>query len=73
MNRLRGILMLLAAGVAAWKGWQIHHGERAVMAFGLAVLALTLGVWHLWRKEPHPIGSVRPSANSAKPTWRNGL
>jgi hypothetical protein len=46
------MVMLLAAAVAGWKGWQIHHGERAVMAYGLAVLAFALGAWHLMRKEP---------------------
>jgi hypothetical protein len=54
VNRMRGIVMLLAAAVAGWKGWQIHHGERAAMAYGLAMLALALGVWHIVRKEAPP-------------------
>jgi hypothetical protein len=54
VNRMRGIVMLLAAAVAGWKGWQIHHGEHAVMAYGLALLALALGAWHLVRREPVP-------------------
>jgi hypothetical protein len=48
------MVMLLAAGFAGWKGWEIHHGERAMMAYGLAVLALGLGVWHLTRGAPAP-------------------
>jgi len=52
VNRIRGIVMVMAAAVAAWKGWQFHRGERAAIAYGLAALALALGVWHLWRKEP---------------------
>ena len=52
MNRIRGIVMVLAAVVAIWKGWQIHRGETAVLAYGLGALALALGVWHLRRKEP---------------------
>lgn len=44
--------MLLAAAVAFWKGWQIHRGETAVLAYGLGALALALGVWHLTRKAP---------------------
>ncbi len=43
--------MLLAAGLALWRGWQLHRGEAAVIAFGLGVLALALGVWHLTRHE----------------------
>jgi membrane protein YdbS with pleckstrin-like domain len=54
VNRIRGFVMLLASAVAAWKGWQIHHGERAMMAYALAALALAVGVWHLTRKAPLP-------------------
>jgi hypothetical protein len=49
MNRIRGIVMVLAAAVAIWKGWQIHRGETAVLAYGLGALALALGIWHLTR------------------------
>ena len=44
--------MLAAAGVAIWKGWQIHRGETAILAYGLGAIALALGVWHLTRKAP---------------------
>jgi len=46
--------MLLAAGVAFWRGWEIHRGPYALMAYGLAALALGLGVWHLRQKPPKP-------------------
>jgi len=46
--------MLLAAAVAIWKGWQIHRGETAVLAYGLGAIALALGVWHLTRKASTP-------------------
>ena len=45
-NPFRGILMVIAAGFAFWRGWQIHHGRYAWMAFGLGVLALALAAWH---------------------------
>ncbi len=51
VNRIRGIVMLIAAALAIWKGWQIHRGEFALLAYGLGALALALGVWHLTRKE----------------------
>ena len=54
MNRMRGIVMLMAAAVAGWKGWRIHHGEMGVIAYGLAARALAMGVWHLTRKPPAP-------------------
>jgi hypothetical protein len=44
--------MVLAAGAAFWKGWQIRHGEQALLAYGLGVLALAVGLWHLTRKPP---------------------
>jgi hypothetical protein len=50
MNQARGIVMLLAAGIAFYRGWRIHTGPYAHMAFGLGVLALALAVWHLIRK-----------------------
>jgi len=73
MNRLRGIVMVLAAAVAAWKGWQLHHGERALIAYGLAALALALGAWHLWRREPPGFGAGRPGAMPEKPARGKGL
>jgi hypothetical protein len=54
VNRIRSIVMVLAAGVALWKGWQIHRGETAVLAYGLGAIALALGVWHLTRKDQLP-------------------
>lgn len=46
---MRGFVMLLAAGFAGWKGWRIHSGSHAWMAYGLAVLALAMAIWHLTR------------------------
>ena len=47
-------MMLLAAVLAVWKGWQIHRGETAVLAYGLGALSLALAVWHLTRKPQQP-------------------
>jgi len=46
--------MLIASAVAFWKGWQIHRGEKALLAYGLGALALLMGLWHLKRREPRP-------------------
>ncbi|MGA9063363.1 MAG: hypothetical protein WB341_17085 [Terracidiphilus sp.] len=54
MNQVRGIVMLLAAAAAIWKGWQIHRGKTAVLAYGLGALALALAVWHLRRPPRRP-------------------
>jgi hypothetical protein len=44
--------MLIATALAIWKGWQIHRGEMAVLAYGLGAMALAVSVWHLTRKAP---------------------
>lgn len=54
MNQFRGALMLLAAGVAFWRGWKIHTGNIALLAYGLGVLAIGLALWHLTRKPDKP-------------------
>ncbi len=41
--------MLIAAAIAIWKGWQIHRGEKALLVYGLGVLALAMAIWHLTR------------------------
>jgi len=49
MQPFRGLLMLVAAGIAFYRGVELGHGERAWMAFGLGVVALGLAVWHWTR------------------------
>ena len=44
--------MLIAAAIALWKGFQNHHGNRAIMAFLLAAFAIGMGIWHFTRKPP---------------------
>jgi hypothetical protein len=52
MNHFRGMLMLVASGVAFYKGWKIHTGQSALLGYGLGVLALGLAIWHLTRPRP---------------------
>lgn len=42
--------MVMAAMVAFWRGWMLHGGHLALAAYGLGVVALALGAWHLMRK-----------------------
>jgi hypothetical protein len=51
LNFFRGVLMLLAAGFAAWRGWKIHHGMYMWIAYALAAAALALAAWHFTRKD----------------------
>ncbi len=52
MNRVRGIVMLLAGCFALYEGWRMLTGRRAVFAIILGIVALGLAAWHLTRKEP---------------------
>jgi hypothetical protein len=54
MNQFRGVLMLVAAGIAFWRGWKIHSGHTALLGYGLGMLALGLAVWHLTRNPGRP-------------------
>lgn len=52
MTRIRGIVMLLAGCFALYEAWRVLSGHRALLAFGLGIVAIALGVWHLTRKTP---------------------
>jgi hypothetical protein len=54
LSRFRGVVMLVIACVAFWRGYKIHTGSMVFTAYGLGVLALALGVWHLMRKPDPP-------------------
>jgi hypothetical protein len=56
MNRMRGGLMLAAACAAFWRGWRLHTGHMALLAYGLGLLALALAAWHIAHKPPPPRG-----------------
>jgi hypothetical protein len=54
MNPVRGIVMVIASAFAFYRGWQIHSGHYAWLAYGLGVLALALAAWHFIRPSPNP-------------------
>lgn len=55
MSAVRGILMFALGVFAIYRGWVIHTGQQAWLAYGLGVLALALGVWRLLRNPNKPI------------------
>ncbi len=57
MNQFRGMLMLVAAGIAFWRGWKIHTGHVALLGYALGTFALGLAIWHMTRK-PDKLRSV---------------
>jgi uncharacterized membrane protein HdeD (DUF308 family) len=52
VNRVRGIVMLLAGCFALFEAWRMLTGSRALLALILGLVAIALGVWHLTRKPP---------------------
>ncbi|MGA2809542.1 MAG: hypothetical protein ABSE87_15545 [Terracidiphilus sp.] len=54
MNQARGIIMIILGGVALYQGWTLHTGQHALLAYGLGVLAVAVGIWRLTRKPPQP-------------------
>jgi hypothetical protein len=55
MNLFRGILMLVLGAFALYRGWMIHTGQNAWMAYGLGFLAFALGIWRLTRRPDKPL------------------
>jgi len=51
MNRIRGVVMLIAGGFALFESWRMLAGRRAAYALALGLLAIALGLWHLTRKD----------------------
>jgi hypothetical protein len=56
MNQVRGIVMIALGCFALYQGWTIHTGQHALLAYGVAVLAIAVGIFRLTRKPPPPLG-----------------
>lgn len=55
MNQVRGIVMIVLAGIAFYQGWKIHSGQYAIFAYSVGVAALALGIYRFTRKPPQPL------------------
>lgn len=55
MNVFRAVLMFGVGVFAVYRGWTMHNGERAWLAYGLGVVAIALGVWRLKRNPNKPL------------------
>ncbi|HKF48641.1 MAG TPA: hypothetical protein VKB38_14890 [Terracidiphilus sp.] len=54
MDAVRGIIMLGLGVFVLYRGWVIHTGQRAWLAYGLGLLAIALGIWRLLRRPDKP-------------------
>ena len=50
MSPFRGIVLVAAGIVALWRGWTTHLHRNPLTLYGLGVLAIALGAWHLLRR-----------------------
>jgi hypothetical protein len=55
MSSIRGILLFGLGVFAIYKGWTIHTGQKAWLAYGLGLIAVALGIWRLLRRESKPL------------------
>jgi len=51
MNRMRGVVMILAGCFALFESRRMLGSGRVMIAVALGLLAIALGLWHLTRKE----------------------
>jgi hypothetical protein len=55
MNLFRAILMFAVGIFAIYRGWVIHVGRNAWLAYGLGLVAIALGVFRLLRRPDRPL------------------
>ncbi len=54
MSSMWGLILIVLGLAAIVRGFTLHGGERAMVAYGLGVAALALGAWHLTRRPVAP-------------------
>ena len=52
MGPFRGVILILFGVLALYRGYTLHAGQRAWIAYALGGAALALGAWHIIRKAP---------------------
>ena len=55
MNAFRAAMMFAVGMFAIYRGWVIHTGQSAWLAYGLGLIAIALGVWRLLRNPNKPL------------------
>lgn len=47
MGAIRGVILILFGVLALYRGFTLHSGNGAWMAYALGAAALALGIWHI--------------------------
>jgi hypothetical protein len=50
VDQMRGVILILFGILAIYRGWTVHTGQHALLAYALGVVALAIGAWRVTRK-----------------------
>ena len=49
MGPIRGVILIIFGILALYRGWTLHAGRQALLAYALGVLSLAIGGWRVTR------------------------
>lgn len=47
MGPMRGVILIVFGILALYRGWTLHAGAQALLAYGLGVVSLAIGGWRV--------------------------
>jgi hypothetical protein len=50
MGQIRGVVLIIFGVLALYRGWTLHTGRTALLAYALGVVSLGIGAWRVTRK-----------------------
>jgi hypothetical protein len=54
MGPLRGVILIVFGLLALYRGWTLHTGRTALLAYALGVISLAIGAWRIAHKPQRP-------------------
>jgi hypothetical protein len=52
MDAFRGVVLIVFGVLALYRGWTLHAGRTALLAYALGVVSLAIGAWRVTHKPP---------------------
>ena len=49
MGPIRGVILIIFGVLALYRGWTLHQGAPALLAYALGALSLAIGGWRVTR------------------------
>jgi hypothetical protein len=50
MGPMRGVILIIFGILAVYRGWTLHAGLQALLAYALGVVSLAIGGWRVSRR-----------------------